>query len=62
MLYSDGVDRDSEPELNRVLRELSTRRLDTLILSLHVDRLALLAALERKRKAVKTLSHTTGTL
>lgn len=50
-MYSDGIDRDCEPELNRLLRELSVRRLDSLILSLQADRLALLAALERRRKA-----------
>lgn len=50
-MYSDGIERDREPELNRLLRELSMRRLDVLILSLQADRLALLAALERQGKA-----------
>jgi hypothetical protein len=46
MLYSDGIERDVEPELNRLLREMSVPRLDKLIVDLREDRLLLLAALE----------------
>lgn len=53
MLYSDGIDRDCEPELNRMLREMTVKRLDKLIADLREDRLLLLAALERQGKARK---------
>lgn len=50
MLYSDGVNRDQEPEINRMLREMTLRRLDKLIVDLESDRLLLLVALERQGK------------
>ncbi len=53
VLYSDAIERDREPELNRLLRDFTVRRLDALILSLQADRLALLTALERQGKAKK---------
>lgn len=51
MLYSDGIERDNEPDLNRMLREMTVHRLDKLIADLLEDRLLLLAALERQGKA-----------
>jgi hypothetical protein len=53
MLYSDGIERDVEPELNQFLREMTVHRLDKLIADLQSDQLMLRAALERRGKAVK---------
>jgi ribosomal protein L29 len=50
VLYSDGIERDREPELNRLLREMTVHRLDKLIADLQADQLALRAALERQGK------------
>lgn len=50
MLYSDGIEREQEPGLNRMLREMTVKRLDKLIADLREDRLLLLAALERQGK------------
>lgn len=50
MLYSDGVERDVEPEVNQFLRGLSLHRLDKLIADLQADQLMLRAALERRGK------------
>lgn len=54
-MYSDGIERDREPELNQFLRQVSLHRLDKLIADLQSDQLMLRAALERQGKA---LSHT----
>lgn len=50
MLYSDGVERDVEPEVNQFLRILSLHRLDKLIADLQADQLMLRTALERQGK------------
>ena len=52
-MYSDGIEREHEPGLNRMLREMTVYRLDKLIADLREDRLLLLAALERQGKARK---------
>jgi hypothetical protein len=60
VLYSDGIERDSEPELNRMLREMATHRLDKLIADLQADQLMLRAALERQGKAIQKAAHSAG--
>ena len=59
-MYSDGIERDREPELNELLRVTSLHRLDKLIADLQADQLMLRAALERQGKAIQKAAHSAG--